>query len=85
MKFENVSFTYSPNTAFEIHALKNINIEIPEKQVTENTVLLVGLLYNMCKVEIVLKSKNENDINSINKKEIQEFINNANAVLVDKF
>ena len=56
-----------------------------EKQVTENTVLLVGLLYNMCKVEIVLKSKNENDINSINKKEIQEFINNANAVLVDKF
>lgn len=28
MKFENVSFTYSPNTAFEIHALKNINLEI---------------------------------------------------------
>ena len=28
MKFENVSFTYSPNTAFEIHALKNINMEI---------------------------------------------------------
>jgi len=28
MKFENVNFTYSPNTAFEIHALKNINMEI---------------------------------------------------------
>ena len=28
IKFENVSFTYSPNTAFEIHALKNINMEI---------------------------------------------------------
>ena len=30
MKFENVSFTYSPNTAFEIHALKNINMEIQD-------------------------------------------------------
>ena len=30
IKFENVSFTYSPNTAFEIHALKNINMEIQD-------------------------------------------------------
>lgn len=28
MKLENVSFTYSPSTAYEIHALKNINLEI---------------------------------------------------------
>jgi energy-coupling factor transport system ATP-binding protein len=28
IKLENVSFTYSPNTAYEIHALKNINLEI---------------------------------------------------------
>lgn len=28
MKFKNVNFTYSPNTAYEIHALKNINLEI---------------------------------------------------------
>ena len=28
MKFENVNFTYSPDTAYEIHALKNINLEI---------------------------------------------------------
>ena len=28
MKLENVSFTYSPGTAYEIHALKNINLEI---------------------------------------------------------
>ena len=28
MKLENVNFTYSPNIAYEIHALKNINIEI---------------------------------------------------------
>lgn len=30
MRFENVSFTYSPGTAYEIHALKNINLEIRE-------------------------------------------------------
>ena len=30
-----------------------------EKKVTENTVLLVGLLYSMCKVELVLKGKKE--------------------------
>lgn len=28
MKLENVNFTYSPNTAYEIHALKNINLEV---------------------------------------------------------
>lgn len=28
MKLENVNFTYSPSTAYEIHALKNINLEI---------------------------------------------------------
>ena len=56
-----------------------------EKKLTENTVLLVGLLYNMCKVELVLKAKNENDINSINTKAVQESIDSAKAVLADKF
>lgn len=28
IKLENVSFTYSPGTAYEIHALKNVNLEI---------------------------------------------------------
>lgn len=28
IKLENVSFTYSPNTAYEIHALKKLNMEI---------------------------------------------------------
>lgn len=56
-----------------------------EKKLTENTVLLVGLLYNMCKVELVLKSGNENDINSINMYAIQKSIDNANVVMSDKF
>ncbi len=52
-----------------------------EKQVTENSVLLVGLLYDMCKVELVLKSENENEINSINTNKINDSIINASAVL----
>lgn len=28
IKLENVCYTYSPNTAYEVHALKNINLEI---------------------------------------------------------
>lgn len=56
-----------------------------EKELTENTVLLVGLLYNMCKVELVLKSEKDNDINTINKAAIEKSINNADIVLADKF
>lgn len=56
-----------------------------EKKVTENTVLLVGLLYNMCKVELVLKGKKERDMNIINTAKVEASINNAKAVLADKF
>ena len=48
---------------------------------TENTVLLVGLLYNMCKVELVLKGKDDNDMNAINKSAIETSITNAKSVL----
>jgi hypothetical protein len=56
-----------------------------EKRVTENTVLLVGLLYNMCKVELVLKGEKEGDMNTINNSEVEASINNANTVIADKF
>lgn len=56
-----------------------------EKKITENTVLLVGLLYNMCKVELVLKAKKEGDINSINTSEIEDSINKAKTIIVDRF
>lgn len=56
-----------------------------EKKLTENTVLLVGLLYNMCKVELVLQGKGENDMNAINTTAVEKSINNANAILMDKF
>ena len=56
-----------------------------EKKLTENTVLLVGLLYNMCKVELVIKNDNKNGMNKINKTAVQQSINNANSVIADKF
>lgn len=56
-----------------------------EKILTENTVLLVGLLYDMCKVELVLKSEDKDNINTINKVAVRKSIVNANTVLADKF
>ena len=56
-----------------------------EKRLTENTVLIVGLLYNMCKVEIVLKGEGDNDMNKINTISVEESINNANSIIADKF
>jgi len=56
-----------------------------EKKITENTVLLVGLLYNMCKVELVLKGNEEEELNTVNKEAADEAINAAEAVLADRF
>lgn len=52
-----------------------------EKETTETTILFVGLLYNMCKVELVIKAEKESDINSINTKGVNESICNANKVI----
>lgn len=51
-----------------------------EKKITENTVLLVGLLYNMCKIELVLKGK---DLNIVNSRAIDISIEKAKKVLSD--
>lgn len=37
-----------------------------QKTITENAVLLVGVLYEMCKVQLVEKTENETDLNKIN-------------------
>ncbi|MBQ8730431.1 MAG: hypothetical protein IJY81_04515 [Lachnospiraceae bacterium] len=56
-----------------------------EKKVTENTVLLVGLLYNMCKIELVLKSEKEDEMNQINTEAVESSISNAETILKDRF
>lgn len=52
-----------------------------EKMATQNSVLLVGLLYKMCQVSLVEKTEDENDINRINKSAIDESIRHSETVL----
>ena len=54
-----------------------------EKKMTENAVLLVGLLYTMCQVNLVLKQENENEINKVNHDAINSAIRDAETVLED--
>lgn len=44
----------------------------PEKQLVNNTALLVKLLYDMCKVELVQKSEEEDAMNTINTTGLEE-------------
>ncbi len=52
-----------------------------EKLLVENTYMLVALLYRMCKVQLVLKSDNENEMNRINKAEIDSAMSDADKLL----
>lgn len=49
----------------------------------ENTSLLVGMLYKMCKVQLVKKAKNENEINTINRSEINTSLKDASTLMSD--
>lgn len=55
-----------------------------EKLITENAVLIVGLLYKMCKVNLVVKSTNKNGLNKINRDAINKSINEANDFIKEK-
>ena len=52
-----------------------------EQKMTENACLLVGLLYNMCKVQLVLKDSYVNGQNAINVKGIMDAKMEADEVL----
>lgn len=56
------------------------NLSIEEQLIIENMVLIVGVLYNMCKVKLVRKS-NSSDQNIINKTEISKAEKDANDVM----
>lgn len=56
-----------------------------EKLVTENTVLLVNLLFQMCKVKLVLTDEDGNDgINEVNQAEIDKVVSDAESFLDEK-
>ena len=39
IELKNVTYTYSPGTSYEIHALKDINLEIPQSGKISTAVL----------------------------------------------
>ena len=48
------------------------------KLLVENTYYLVGLLYNMCKVQLILQPEKENEMGKINYEEINKMKSKAN-------
>ena len=54
-----------------------------EKQMTENLVLLVGLLYKMCKTSLVLKDQDGDGLNTVNPKAVNIVVDDANKILAE--
>lgn len=54
-----------------------------ERIITQNIVLLVGLLYKMCQVHLVKKSNDETDINEVNTLDINKSISDATYLMDD--
>lgn len=52
-----------------------------EKLVTQNTVLLVGLLYKMCQVQLVLKAEGDQEHNTVNREGVSKSIRDAETVI----
>lgn len=53
-----------------------------EKTVTQNTVLLVNILYQMGKVELVLKANDENSCNTVNTATVNKNISDSETILI---
>lgn len=71
-------------TIVEVDGKTNWNMFTSEEQVmTQNTALLVGVLFNMCKVKLVLVAENETDSNKVNSVAINKSIEDANKVLLN--
>lgn len=67
-----------------LDAIININqkndweeFTLQERLVTENTILLVQLLYKMCQVKLVLVAEEENGMNSVNRLAVEDHIQGA--------
>lgn len=84
------------NRIYEIHLLKTAEIVLvrkktdwnmfteTEKLIVQNTVLLVGLLYNLGKIRLLLIPKNENSLEEINEAELNKLIKDTKDVLTEK-
>lgn len=52
-----------------------------EKKLTENTVLLVGLLYNLGKTRLLLVPKHENELEEVNEYKVNELVEDTKTAL----
>ncbi len=57
------------------------NFSDGEKLALQNEVLLVGLLYEMCKLNLIEKSENEKEMNEINYFGMEDSISKSNIIL----
>jgi len=55
-----------------------------ERLVTQNTVLLVQLLYKMCQVKVVLKAEAEGKLNTVNRVAVEDNIHSANMLIAER-
>lgn len=75
------NFNYISYVVNKLNKLNWYEFNEDEKIATQNSVLLVGLLYKMCQVNLVNKAKNENDMNTINRSDINASITDSEQVL----
>ena len=54
-----------------------------EKLLTQNTILLVGILYKMCQVKLVKKTEKEDSRDEVNTEEINKAIKQADEVMTN--
>lgn len=77
------SFNYISYVVNKLHKVDWNEFSEQERIATQNSVLLVGLLYKMCQVNLVNKAEDESEINTINRVAINEAMDNAEIVLND--
>lgn len=73
-------FSHVSHAVNKLHKKNWMDFTEKEKMETQNTVLLVGLLYRMCKVNLVKKAQTEDEPNEINKGDIEQSMADAKKV-----
>ncbi|SKB55182.1 hypothetical protein SAMN02745120_2061 [Acetoanaerobium noterae] len=75
------SYNYISYVVNKLHKVDWNEFSEQDKLVVKNTVMLVGLLYKMCKLNLVNKAANENEMNTINKSGINIIKNDSIQVM----
>lgn len=75
------SYNYISYVVNKLHKVDWNEFSEQDKLAVKNTVMLVGLLYEMCKLNLVNKASNENEMNTINKSGINIIKNDSIQVI----